>query len=91
MADEPDRDGPVDRSRREFLIHSTVATGTLVVVTTLTAATATHAAKGPTEGLMVPVTLKVNGAEHSLRIDPRTTRLDALRVRDLPITIEKLL
>lgn len=79
MADEPDNDGPLDRSRREFLIHSTLATGTLVVASTLTAATATPAAKASSEALLLPVTLKVNGAEHSLRIDPRTSLLDALR------------
>jgi xanthine dehydrogenase YagT iron-sulfur-binding subunit len=78
MPDEPDHDGPPDPSRRQFLIHSTVATSGLVVVTTLTAATATPAAK-PSTGNLVPVTLQVNGAAHSLKLDPRTTLLDALR------------
>ena len=79
MADEPDDDGPVDQSRREFLIHSAVATTSLVVATTLSAATATTAGKVTTEGSVVPVMLKVNGVEHPLRIDARTTLLDALR------------
>jgi xanthine dehydrogenase YagT iron-sulfur-binding subunit len=91
MADQPDRDagraadraadgdGPSDPSRRQFLIHSTVATRSLVVATTLTGAAATPAAKAPAESATVPVTLQVNGVEHALRLDPRTSLLDALR------------
>ena len=37
----------------------------------------THAAPA-VEGA-VPITLRINGKDHSLRIDPRTTLLDALR------------
>jgi xanthine dehydrogenase YagT iron-sulfur-binding subunit len=79
MADEPDHDGPPDPSRRQFLIHSTVATTSLVVASTLTAATTTPASKAATEGALMPVTLKVNGVERTLKLDPRTTLLDALR------------
>jgi xanthine dehydrogenase YagT iron-sulfur-binding subunit len=79
MADEPDHDGPPDPSRRQFLIHSTVATTSLVVASTLTAAAKAPAAKAASEGAMVPVTLKVNGVERTLKLDPRTTLLDALR------------
>jgi xanthine dehydrogenase YagT iron-sulfur-binding subunit len=85
MADEPDRDDPPDPSRRQFLIHSTVATSTLLAATALTAAA--PAAKTATDAATVPVTLKVNGKEHALRLDPRTTLLDALRESlDLPGT-----
>lgn len=85
MADEPDRDDPPDPSRRQFLIHSTVATSTLLAATTLTAAAT--ATKTTTGTALVPVTLKVNGKEHALRLDPRTTLLDALRESlDLPGT-----
>jgi xanthine dehydrogenase YagT iron-sulfur-binding subunit len=39
---------------------------------------ATGAAVSPIEGA-VPITLRINGRDHSLRIDPRTTLLDCLR------------
>jgi xanthine dehydrogenase YagT iron-sulfur-binding subunit len=79
MPDAPEHDGPPDPSRRQFLIHSTVATSTLLAATTLTAATVTPATKAATDTALVAVTLKVNGVEHPLRLDPRTTLLDALR------------
>jgi xanthine dehydrogenase YagT iron-sulfur-binding subunit len=79
MPDAPEHDGPPDPSRRQFLIHSTVATSTLLAATTLTAAAVAPAAKSATDAALVPVTLKVNGVEHALRLDPRTTLLDALR------------
>jgi xanthine dehydrogenase YagT iron-sulfur-binding subunit len=31
------------------------------------------------DGIAVPITLRINGKEHSLRIDPRTTLLDCIR------------
>ena len=40
-----------------------------------------HPSGAPTGAETVPVTLKINGAEHALRIDPRVTLLDALRER----------
>jgi len=76
MPYEPDDDGPVDQSRRNFLIQSAVATTSLVVAPMIGAATAGKAAP---DGPVVPVTLKVNGVERQLRIDSRTTLLDALR------------
>jgi len=79
MPDEPDDDGPVDQSRRNFLIQSAVATTSLVVAPMMGAATAASAGKAAPDGPVVPVTLKVNGVERQLRIDSRTTLLDALR------------
>ena len=79
MPDEPDDDGPVDQSRRNFLIQSAVATTSLVVAPMMGAATATTAGKAASEGPVVPLTLKVNGVERQLRVDSRTTLLDALR------------
>ena len=88
MADEPDDDGPLDPSRRNFLIHSAVATTSVAVATTLGSATANAAEKAAAsapDASTVPITLKVNGVERSLRIDTRTTLLDALREHlDLP-------
>ena len=79
MPDEPDDDGPVDQSRRNFLIQSAVATTSLVVAPMMGAATAASAGKAAPDGPVVPMTLKVNGVERQLRIDSRTTLLDALR------------
>jgi len=79
MADEPDDDAPADQSRRNFLIHSAVATTTLVVAPMFGAATKGAPATAAPDRATMPVTLKVNGAEHKLRLDPRTTLLDALR------------
>ena len=74
----PDRLGV---SRRTFL----AATGTAGIITavqaseamaqTTSASPATTAARDGT----VSVTLRVNGKEHRLRVDPRTTLLDCLR------------
>jgi xanthine dehydrogenase YagT iron-sulfur-binding subunit len=36
-------------------------------------------AKNSANEIAVPVTLRINGQEHSLRIDPRTTLLDCIR------------
>ena len=78
MADERDDEIPVDPSRRSFLIQSAVATTSLVVGPMLGAAPPAAAASAADASLL-PVTLKVNGTEHKLRLDSRTTLLDALR------------
>jgi xanthine dehydrogenase YagT iron-sulfur-binding subunit len=36
-------------------------------------------AENPADEIAVPITLRINGKEHSLRIDPRTTLLDCIR------------
>src|SRR5258708_19695171 len=41
----------------------------------------TNATKGDTSTMDLEITLRVNGAEHPLVIDTRTTLLDALRER----------
>ncbi|MEO6259976.1 MAG: 2Fe-2S iron-sulfur cluster-binding protein [Thermoanaerobaculia bacterium] len=79
MADERDDDIPVDKSRRSFLIQSAVATTAIVVGPMLGATPAAAAAPPATDASLLPVTLKINGADHKLRLDPRTTLLDALR------------
>lgn len=83
--------GPRDPSRREFL-WSTSGTGAAAAfaaacVPAVAGSRATeHAqhdpAAGPAdaaEASLVAVTLRINGAEHALRLDPRTTLLDCLR------------
>jgi xanthine dehydrogenase YagT iron-sulfur-binding subunit len=78
--------GPEQPNRRQFLLTagSTVVgvmaacapAGATMVAGAETAAA--DAAVAAVEGA-VPVTLRINGKEHSLRIDPRTTLLDCLR------------
>ena len=73
---------PEQPNRRQFLLTagSTVAAGVMAAFVPAHAATtaAADAAVPPVEGA-VPVTLRINGKGHSLRIDPRTTLLDCLR------------
>lgn len=78
-------------SRRSFLSHLGAA-GIAATATPLMAATQTpqaagqDAASAPRPGT-VPITLHVNGKDHRLHIDPRTTLLDCLRENlDLPGT-----
>ena len=74
-------------NRRQFLL----AAGSTVAAGVMTACAPAHAATVPAtdtaaadagvpavEGA-VPITLRINGKDHSLRIDPRTTLLDCLR------------
>jgi xanthine dehydrogenase YagT iron-sulfur-binding subunit len=44
-----------------------------------TVSTAAGRAKNSADAIAVPITLRINGNEHSLRIDPRTTLLDCIR------------
>jgi len=70
-------------TRREFLVTS----GGAAAATVMSAYVPAHAGSGsavmepeapPIEGA-VPVVLRINGKEHQLRIDPRTTLLDCIR------------
>ena len=73
-------------SRRQLLKASTAAVGGVAVATQLAApaaaAAAPAAAPAPsTTPTTMSIRLKVNGIEHQLQVDPRTTLLDALRDR----------
>src|SRR5256885_12049813 len=82
MPDDP-KSGPSDPTRRKFLKTS----GTTAAATVMAAyvpALANPAAEQKEESTAniegsVPVTLRINGTDHQLRIDPRTTLLDCLR------------
>src|SRR6266852_3841938 len=69
-------------TRREFLEIS-LKTG--ASVTAIAAAFSSQGAggatvMGPTDGASeVAITLRINGKDHQLRVDPRTTLLDCLR------------
>src|SRR5262245_59354131 len=83
MPDDAKSD-PIDRSRRTFL----KATGTTAAAGVISANLPAHASgasedvsevsRPPIEGA-VPITLRINGKDHKLQLDPRTTLLDCLR------------
>ena len=74
----------VDQSRRKFLLTSGTTAAAGVISAYLPARASgepTHEseATGPTIEGAVPVTLRINGKDHKLNIDPRTTLLDCIR------------
>ena len=77
--------GPEPPNRRQFLLTagSTVAAGVMAAYAPARAIATeqaeTPAADAPALTGAIPITLRVNGKDHSLRIDPRTTLLDCLR------------
>jgi len=71
-----DDDEPPDPSRRTFMIGSAAATAGLLVAPSLLAQPATTKLIDPNA---IPISLNVNGQVHTLKLDPRTTLLDALR------------
>jgi xanthine dehydrogenase YagT iron-sulfur-binding subunit len=82
MANEENEDKPsdVDFSRRELLKLSAMAGGALVAGQLFPVDALAAAAEGAPAAIPpLGVVLRVNGAEHRLTLDPRTTLLDALR------------
>jgi xanthine dehydrogenase YagT iron-sulfur-binding subunit len=71
-----DDDQPDDPSRRSFVLGSAAAAAA-IVVSPILGSTAESAPK--IDPNAIPVALTVNGTRHELRLDPRTTMLDALR------------
>jgi xanthine dehydrogenase YagT iron-sulfur-binding subunit len=74
----------VDQSRRKFLMTSgtTAAAGVFSAYLPAQASgepAAESEASRPTIEGAVPVTLRINGKDHKLNIDPRTTLLDCIR------------
>ena len=73
---------PSDPSRREFLL----AMGSSAAAAVITGCAPVRSAEPHTAGPdrpdihgAVPITLRINGKDHHLRIDPRTTLLDCIR------------
>lgn len=85
MRDDNSQSGPTDPTRREFLVNtgSAAAATVLGVYMPMHAASETDqsgsAAEGPHIEGAVPITVRINGKDRQLRIDPRTTLLDCLR------------
>src|SRR5438045_7621127 len=76
----PDDEEPSNPSRRDFMIGSAAATAGLMVTPLFgEAARQNAAATQQADPNAIPVSLDVNGSVHTLRLDPRTTLLDALR------------
>ena len=73
--------GPPDPSRRDFLL----AMGSTAAAAVVSGCAQTHPvnrmniADSPGIQGTVPITLRINGKDHNLRIDPRTMLLDCIR------------
>ena len=87
MQDDP-RSGPTKPTRREFLRNTggTAAAAVIAGYAPVSSDSAagqgappTTSAERPNIEGVVPVTLRVNGKDRQLRVDPRTTLLDCLR------------
>ena len=85
MSDSDPKSRPPSPTRRKFLLTSGSSVAASLVagyVPTLAkdaeSDSAPASATPNIEGA-VPITLRINGKEHSLRIDPRTTLLDCIR------------
>ena len=87
MSDDDPKSQPPDPTRRKFLVTSGSGVAASVVAGYIPALASNAGADDNTslasagsniEG-SVPITLRINGKEHSLRIDPRTTLLDCIR------------
>ena len=87
MQDNP-QSGPSNPTRRTFLL-TTGSTAAATIVAACVPARANSAAgqseataagaDGPNIEGAVAITLRINGKDHQLRVDPRTTLLDCLR------------
>ena len=87
MSDDDPKSRPPSPTRRKFLLTSgssvaaSLVAGYVPALAKEAAAVSDSAltdARPNMEGT-VPITLRINGKEHSLRIDPRTTLLDCIR------------
>ena len=87
MSDDDPESRPQSPTRRKFLLTSGGGVAASLVAGYVPALAKSAAGEGDSasadagstiEGT-VPVTLRINGKEHQLRIDPRTTLLDCIR------------
>ena len=93
MSDDDPQSCPPDPTRRKFLLTtgSSVAASLAAAYVPALANSAAgesesaSADSGPNIEGAVPITLRINGKDHQLRIDPRTTLLDCIR-ETVPLT-----
>jgi xanthine dehydrogenase YagT iron-sulfur-binding subunit len=76
MRDDP-KSGPSNPTRRAFL-RNTGGTAAAAIIAGYGPAHLTST-PGPNIEGAVPITLRINGKDHQLRVDPRTTLLDCIR------------
>jgi len=87
MPDDDPKSGPSNPTRRTFLkTTGTTAAASVIAAyvpglasSTTEQSSAAAGAGGPSIEGAVPITLRINGKDHQLRIDPRTTLLDCVR------------
>jgi xanthine dehydrogenase YagT iron-sulfur-binding subunit len=87
MSDDDPKSRPPSPTRRKFLLTSGSGMAASLVAGYVPAlaknaageSDLTPTSAGPNIEGAVPITLRINGKEHSLRIDPRTTLLDCIR------------
>jgi xanthine dehydrogenase YagT iron-sulfur-binding subunit len=87
MSDDDPQSCPSDPTRRKFLlttgssVAASLVTAYVPALANSTAGENDSAAPGarPTIEGAIPITLRINGKDHQLRIDPRTTLLDCIR------------
>ena len=87
MPDDDPQSGPSNPTRRTFLLttgSTAAATAIAACVPALANGTTEQsvsavASDGPSIEGAVPITLSINGKDHQLRVDPRTTLLDCIR------------
>jgi xanthine dehydrogenase YagT iron-sulfur-binding subunit len=87
MSDNNPEELPPSPTRRKFLLTSGTGVAASLVAAYVPAAAKSAAAgtdlapgtAGPNIEGAVPITLRINGKDHQLRIDPRTTLLDCIR------------
>jgi xanthine dehydrogenase YagT iron-sulfur-binding subunit len=87
MSDDDPKSRPPSPTRRKFLLTSGSGVAASLVAGYVPALArdaagvvdAAATAGGPNIEGAVPITLRINGKDHQLRIDPRTTLLDCIR------------
>jgi xanthine dehydrogenase YagT iron-sulfur-binding subunit len=87
MSDDDPQSGPSDPTRRKFLVTTGSSMAASLVAAYVPAlgnsaageSDSGSAGAGPNIEGAVPLTLRINGKDHQLRIDPRTTLLDCIR------------
>jgi len=86
MRDDPES-GRLNPTRRAFLRNTAGTTAALVIAgtgsvqgnSTSMESSPTEISDGPNIEGAVPIKLRINGKDHQLRVDPRTTLLDCVR------------
>jgi xanthine dehydrogenase YagT iron-sulfur-binding subunit len=86
MQDDDPQPGPSNPTRREFLLTTTSTAAATVIAACVPAyantadgQSSSTAASAPNIEGAVPIMLRINGKDHQLHVDPRTTLLDCIR------------